>query len=98
MPLTHVCMWTEKGWKRVTAQEAGRIHPGGSVSSKSGLFMCDLCGQYVTLTNGSIRDRYFKHSKEEESKDCPERTFGSSASSTFQAGAHELPIRIKIIS
>lgn len=98
MPLTHVCMWTEKGWKRVTAQEAGRIHPGGSVSSKSGLFMCDLCGQYVTLTNGSIRERYFKHSKEEESKDCPERTFGLAASSTFQAGAHELPIRIKIIS
>ena len=98
MPLTHVCMWTEKGWKRVTAQEAGRIHPGGSVSSKSGLFMCDLCGQYVTLTNGSIRDRYFKHSKEEEGKDCPERTFGPAVSSTFQAGAHELPIRIKIIS
>lgn len=99
MPLTHVCMWTdEHGWKKVTAKEADKIHPGGSVSAKSGLFMCELCGQYVSLTNGRIRERYFKHSKDEESKDCPERIFGSTVNSTFQAGAHELPIRINIIS
>ncbi len=91
-------MWTEKGWKRVTAREVGCIHPGGNVSSKSGLFMCDLCGQYVSLTNGVIREPYFKHSKEEESKDCPERTFGATVSSTFQPGAHELPIRLNVSS
>lgn len=97
MQLTHVCMWTEKGWKRITAQEAGCIYSEGSVSSKSGLFMCDLCGQYVSLINGDIRC-YFKHSKGEKNKDCPERKNGLNVSSTFQAGVHELPIRVKIIS
>ena len=48
--LNHVCMWSEHGWTRVTAEEAGKLHPGGTVSALSGLFMCELCGQYVTLT------------------------------------------------
>lgn len=47
--LTHVCMWSDNGWKRVTAEEAARLHPGGTVSARSGLFMCELCGQYVYL-------------------------------------------------
>ena len=58
--LTHVCMWTEHGWKRVTADEVSHLHPGGTVSARSGIFMCELCGQYVTLTNGSIRDNMKK--------------------------------------
>ena len=44
--LTHVCMWSENGWKRITAEQASRLHPGGTVSAHSGLFMCELCGQY----------------------------------------------------
>lgn len=74
--LTHVCMWSDHGWKRITAEQAARLHPGGTVSARSGLFMCELCGQYVTLTDGDINVRYFKHSAYEKSKDCPERTFG----------------------
>ena len=50
--LTHVCMWSANGWKRVTAEEAARLHPGGSVSAHSGLFICELCGQYVSFTDG----------------------------------------------
>lgn len=52
--LTHVCMWSDNGWKRITAEQASRLHPGGTVSAHSGLFMCELCGQYVGLSNGKI--------------------------------------------
>lgn len=52
--LTHVCMWADNGWKRITAEQAARLHPGGTVSAHSGLFMCELCGQYVILTDGDI--------------------------------------------
>ena len=92
--LTHVCMWGDKGWKRVTAAEAARIHPGGKVSAHSGLFMCELCGQYVLLTDGTVQVRHFRHSSSEKSKNCPERTFGPGAVITYNAGEHELPIRI----
>ena len=30
--LTHVCMWSDNGWKRITAEQAARLHPGGTVS------------------------------------------------------------------
>ena len=56
--LTHVCMWSDHGWKRITAEQAARLHPGGTVSARSGLFMCELCGQYVTLTDGDINVYY----------------------------------------
>ncbi len=96
--LTHVCMWSEHGWVHVTATEAARLHPGGTVSARSGLFMCSLCGQYVILTDGRERDRYFKHSASEASKDCPERTFGPGYAVPRLSGEHELPIRIQNIS
>lgn len=92
--LTHVCMWQGKGWKRITAQEAAALHPGGTVSAHSGLFMCEICGQYVLLTDSTVQKRHFRHSSAEKSKDCPERTFGSSVSVTYNQGEHDLPIRI----
>ena len=98
MPLTHVCMWSEHGWKRVSAEQATRHGASGTVSARSGLFMCELCGQYVTLAWGTIRDPYFKHSSEELSKDCEERTFSASAPTTFTAGSHSLPLRLRILS
>jgi hypothetical protein len=91
-------MWSEHGWIRVTAEEATHLHPGGTVSAHAGLFMCELCGQYVTLADTWVRDRYFMHSAEELSKDCPERTFSTSVPMTFQAGSHDLPIRLRILS
>ncbi len=96
--LTHVCMWSDNGWKRITAEQAARLHPGGTVSAHSGLFMCELCGQYVILTDGDIRIRYFKHSAYEKSKDCPERTFGSGYSISYSSQEHDLPIRITNVS
>lgn len=96
--LNHVCMWSESGWKRVTAEEAAELHPGGTVSAHSGLFMCDLCGQYVTLTDGFYRDRYFKHSSYEYNKDCPERSKNSSYYPTYEPKRYELPIRLVNVS
>ena len=97
--LNHVCMWTEHGWQRITAEQASALHPGGTVSAHSGLFMCELCGQYVTLTDGYERVRYFKHSAGENDKACPERTFGPSyVPPTYKAGEHELPIRLTNIT
>lgn len=98
MPLTHVCMWSGHGWKRVTAYDAAKMFPYG-ISAYSGLFMCDICGQYVTLTNGGIRDPYFKHSSEEKSKDCPERTFANGTyATTFNEQIHSLPIKLTLRS
>ena len=92
--LTHVCMWSEHGWKRITANEAAKLHPGGMVSAASGLFMCELCGQYVILTDGEKNVRHFRHKISEKSKDCPERTFGPSVCMTYNVKEYELPIKI----
>lgn len=96
--LTHVCMWEKTGWKRITAAEAAKIYPLGRVSSRSGLFMCELCGQYVTLTEGTIKARHFRHSSSEAEKDCPERTFGANFSYSYKENEHELPIRLNVLS
>lgn len=96
--LTHVCMWSDNGWKRITAKQASKLHPGGTVSAHSGLFMCELCGQYVILTDGDIKVRYFKHSAYEKSKNCPERTFGTGYSVYYSSQEHDLPIRIVNVS
>ena len=97
MALTHVCIWSGTGWKHISAYEAARQHPGGTVSAHSGLFMCELCGQYVLLTDGDIQVRHFRHSSSEKSKDCPERTAGTSFFPSYRKNEHELPIRISVI-
>ena len=96
--LTHVCMWSNNGWERITAEQATKLHPGGTVSAHSGLFMCELCGQYVSLTDGTVQTRHFRHSAYEKSKNCPERIFGTNYSSSYDAQDHELPIRIVDVS
>lgn len=94
--LTHVCMWSETGWERITAEQAAILHPGGTVSAHSGLFMCELCGQYVSFAEGQTR--HFKHSRAEKSKDCPERIHGANCTISYGAREHDLPIRITGIS
>ena len=97
--LTHVCMWADNGWKHITAEEAARLHPEGTISAHSGLFMCELCGQYVLLTDGEKYRRYFKHSSAEKSKDCPERLSGNAACSySYDPKKHNRPLRITDVS
>lgn len=92
--LTHVCMWSDDGWKPISSEQAAQLHPGGTVSAHSGLFMCELCGQYVLLTDGEYQVRHFRHSSREKSKDCPERKSSVSASYSYKAVEHDLPIRL----
>lgn len=96
--LTHVCMWSDNGWKRITAEQAAKLHPGGTVSAHSGLFMCELCGQYVSLTDGAVQTRHFRHSAHEKSKNCPERKLGADYSISYGFQEHDLPIRITGVS
>ena len=72
--LNHVLMICEKGWKKVTVEEAGRIYHD-TVSASSGVFMCDLCGQPVTFTKGEKNARYFRHTKDADAY-CPEKIVG----------------------
>ncbi len=98
MALTHVSMWGNNGWEHITIQEAARIHPGGTVSANSGLFMCRLCRQYVSLTDGPVRDRYFKHSRGEASKNCPERSQTLTTAVSFEPQSFSPPIRLIVDS
>lgn len=70
----------------------------GGGSAHSGLFMCELCGQYVLLTDGKYQRRHFRHSSAEKSKDCPERVTGAYISRPYGVSDHELPMRIKNIT
>lgn len=91
-------MWGDNGWKPVTAEEAARLHPGGTVSAYSGLFMCELCGQYVLLTRGGKQQRHFRHSATDKRKDCPERLSGNASHYSYDPKKHDLPICITDVS
>lgn len=92
--LTHVCVWSDNGWKRIDAEQAAKLHPGGTISAHSGLFMCELCGQYVSLIDGAVQTLHFRHSSHEKSKNCPERKSGAGYSISYNSQEHDLPIRI----
>ena len=92
--LTHVCKWNGSHWERTTAEKENKLHPGGKVSASSGLYMCELCGQSVTLTQRKKRRRHFKHIRGEDDKNCPERNNSSWADACYDYHKHELPIKI----
>ena len=73
MALTHVCQWLD-GWKNVKASTV-ELDPNvsGSVAAKSGLFFCELCGQYVTFVKGDVYCSHFRHSSGEPDKSCEDR-------------------------
>ena len=54
--LTHVSIRdAELGWRHITVEEASDLFPRQTVSASDRVFMCELCGQYVILTDGDIR-------------------------------------------
>lgn len=97
MALTNVAMWTNKGWKSVTVDEAISLFPYNKVSANSGIFMCRLCKKYVTLTAPGIYSRCFKHSRGDVDKECNDRVL-SSTISQFEMHNFIPPIRIEIKS
>ena len=40
--LTHVCVWSSKGWTHIAPEEVARSHPGESVLHAVG-FLCVNC-------------------------------------------------------
>ena len=95
--LNHVCVWSDSGWKKITVEELLAQNPQGGISAKSGLLMCELCGQYVTFARGRTNQPHFKHSKYEDDKNCEERRIGNSGGyRNYNAQVHELPLRINI--
>lgn len=71
--LNHVMKKTSAGWQPTTIAEAEKEFPYCSVSARQHIFMCSLCGQYVTLTYGRKYVRYFKHISENGQEiNCPE--------------------------
>lgn len=70
--LTHVCMWKDNNWKRISADEAAKIYPSGR-SAYYKTFVCELCNQYVTFVRGSVMIPHFRHNSKEEIKECEDR-------------------------
>lgn len=52
--LTHVCMWSDHGWKRITAEQAARLHPGGTVSARSGLLCANSADNTLRLLMATL--------------------------------------------
>lgn len=103
MSLTHVQILSPKSakWENISIEEAEKRFPHRGVSARSGIFRCSLCGQYITLAKGEIQSTHFRHKKEEDSSDCPDRTERNplkATSSTLRPGTQMLPLRIKLLS
>lgn len=92
--LTHVCMWLNKSWKAISAAEAYALTGGTGVSSEQRMFICNLCGQFVTLTSGNKQQPHFRHSSANSDKSCEQRTFASGDGSGYDPREHLLPIRM----
>lgn len=99
MSLNHVCMWQDKGWKRVKIEEVSKKAKAG-ISAKSGIFMCELCGQHVTYAKGDKNTPYFRHASGEESSLCPEKSTNNGyyhSTNNLNLETRGLPIKINII-
>ena len=97
MALTHVCKWTGKKWERISADDAVKLYPYGT-SVYRGLFMCELCGQYVSLISGTVQRSHFRHSSSEANKECKDRSTSFSWGYKLNSLITELPLRISILS
>ncbi|MGN0574839.1 MAG: hypothetical protein ACI4J2_02320 [Ruminococcus sp.] len=94
MALTNVAMWTDKGWKGVTIDEATKIFPS-TVHAHSGMLICRLCKKYITLTAPGKKARCFKHNRGDTDKECDDRAL-SSPIKQFEMHEFIPPIRINI--
>lgn len=98
MSLTHVLRWTDKyGYRRVTASEAGRLYPG-TVSARSKIFICGICGEAVTFTAGGAQIRHFRHGRAAQNEECEDRAqaYGYNLpAERFSDKIETLPVRLK---
>lgn len=74
MSLNHVSYWENGDWHHVTVKEASEKSHCHTIRANEKRLLCDLCNHFVTLSVGKVRDPYFKHSKGDIDKNCPERS------------------------
>lgn len=86
----------EYGWVHITPEDASRLFPNTTVSSNDSVFICELCGQYVTFTGSGFNTRHFRHSRGEESKDCDERVEQYNHYPTIQYGRFDFPLKLSL--
>lgn len=96
--LTHVVHWNGREWEPITARKAAIKTNWQSVSVHSGLFMCELCHQKVTLVAEGNRVPFFRHSRGEDNKNCPERTILANGGEAIVINSDNLPapLRLKV--
>lgn len=96
--LTHVSRWMHGKWERITAEEADELFPY-TVPANQKVFICELCGHYVTFTGPGAglgkRTRHFRHSRGDEDKNCEERSIGYD-NAPLQEKDRGLPIIIHV--
>ena len=95
MGLTHVCIWKDENWKRISAYEASKLYPYGR-PARSQTFVCELCNQYVTLTRENIKPAYFRHNSTEENKECEDRSIIYSSSYKKSGAVSGLPLKLLV--
>lgn len=93
--LKHVLTWNEsqKSWGYIKAEEAAAIFKR-SVKASEQVFICELCGQSVSLTQGGSVIAHFRHDRAEDIKNCPERA-DVCASVDHAPDAFSLPLKLE---
>lgn len=95
--LTHVITWSpqEKRWKRIDASTASRTWGGHTVSADKRVFVCELCKQYVLLTQAGLQPAHFRHNKNEDDKSCPDRVI-SGGSLSYEPRKFSFPLKLSV--
>lgn len=95
--LTHVITWSpqEKRWKRIDASTASRDWGGHTVSADKRVFVCELCKQYVLLTQAGLQPAHFRHNKNEDDKSCPDRVV-SGGSLSYEPRRFSFPLKLSV--
>lgn len=88
-------MVTENGLESVTAKEVIKRYPGIDGRAAARNFLCEFCNNFVTLAQGTKREPFFKHSRGDIDKACPDRSDAIPGYQEFQKGMY-LP-RIRFI-
>lgn len=93
--LTNVSIWTnEHGFIRADARIASQYYPN-MVSATDKKCVCNICGQYVTLTGEGIQTRHFRHNGHEKNKTCKDRVL-QRRNADIERHLMETPIKIEI--
>lgn len=96
MSLNHVSYWENRDWHHISAMEAAKKSNGHPIKASEQKLLCDLCSHFISLCVGKKISPYFKHSRGDFYKYCPERTVLKYKSSPFSIPKHFAGLRIVI--